>query len=57
LSDLPESIDLDTAKAALEQVNKRLDAEMALKSSTETRADARRPEHHASQRDNSRGSC
>lgn len=38
LSDLPESIDLDTAKAALEQVNKRLDAELALKSSTETRA-------------------
>jgi hypothetical protein len=38
LSDLPESIDLDTAKAALEQVNKRLDAELALKSATETRA-------------------
>jgi hypothetical protein len=38
LSDLPESIDLDTAKAALEQVNKRLDAELVLKSSTETRA-------------------
>jgi hypothetical protein len=38
LSDLPESIDLDTAKAALEQVNKRLDAELALKGATETRA-------------------
>ena len=38
LSDLPESIDLDTAKAALEQVNKRLEAELALKSATETRA-------------------
>jgi hypothetical protein len=38
LSDLPESIDLDTAKAALEQVNKRLDAELTLKSATETHA-------------------
>jgi dihydroxyacid dehydratase/phosphogluconate dehydratase len=38
LSDLPESIDLDTAKAALEQVTRRLDAELALKTSTETRA-------------------
>ncbi len=38
MSDLPETLDLDTAKAALEQVNKRLDAELALKSATETRA-------------------
>lgn len=38
LSDPPESLDPDTAKVALEQVNKRLDAELALKSSTETRA-------------------
>jgi len=38
LSDLPESIDPDTAKAALELVSKRLDAELAAKTSTETRA-------------------
>jgi hypothetical protein len=38
LSEPPESLDADTAKAALEQVSKRLDAELALKSSTETRA-------------------
>jgi hypothetical protein len=31
LSDVPETLDLDMAKAALEQVNKRLDAELALK--------------------------
>jgi hypothetical protein len=38
LSEPPEGLDLDTAKAALEQVGKRLDAELALKSATETRA-------------------
>jgi len=38
LSDPPESLDPDTAKAGLEQVGKRLDAELALKTSTETRA-------------------
>ncbi len=38
LSEPPEGLDLDTAKAALEQINKRLDAELALKSSTEMRA-------------------
>jgi len=38
LSDPPANICPETAKAALEQVNKRLDAELALKSSTETRA-------------------
>lgn len=38
LSEPPESLDIDTAKAALEQVNKRLDAELALKTATETRA-------------------
>jgi hypothetical protein len=38
LSDVPETLDLDMAKAALEQVNKRLDAEFALKTSTEMRA-------------------
>jgi hypothetical protein len=38
LSDPPQALDPDTAKVALEQVNKRLDAELALKSSTETRA-------------------
>jgi hypothetical protein len=38
LSALPANIDLDTAKAAIEQVNRRLDAELALKSATEMRA-------------------
>jgi hypothetical protein len=34
----PDGVDLDVAKAALEQVNKRLEAELTLKGSTETRA-------------------
>ncbi len=38
LSEPPETLDLDVAKAALEQVNKRLEAELILKGTTETRA-------------------
>lgn len=37
--DLPaEDVNIDTAKAAIEQVNKRLEASLTLKTSTETRA-------------------
>ena len=38
LSDPPDNINPEVAKAALEQVNKRFDALLAIKSSTETRA-------------------
>jgi hypothetical protein len=38
LSEPPENLDLDTARAALEQINKRLDAQVATKGSTETRS-------------------
>jgi hypothetical protein len=37
-ADPPEDIDIDAAKAALEQVHKRLDAQLAVKATTETRA-------------------